>query len=211
MSFFSKLLFYTGYLFSYMCPFKITYLYWMLWQYLYTGWISRFFYSFGQKTTIQSFSSLIGPQYISIGNFSLIGKRAVVTAWDKYKGDCFTPRIIIGNNVNIGDDCHITAINRIEIGNNVLMGKKITITDNSHGKITKESVLLPPAIRSLYSPGEVIIEEGVWIGDKVTILPNVRIGKNSIIGANSVVTSNVEGNCVYAGVPARKLKEIDKI
>lgn len=111
----------------------------------------------------------------------------MLTAWDRYGSETFRPQIIIGNNVSIGDDSHITAINRIEIGNNVLTGKKITITDNSHGKSTFEMLSFPPAIRQLYSEGPVIIEEGVWIGDKVTILANVHIGENAIIGANAVV------------------------
>jgi len=49
-----------------------------------------------------------------------------------------------------------TAINRIEIGNNVFTGKKITITDNSHGKSTFEMLSFPPAIRQLYSEGPVV-------------------------------------------------------
>lgn len=177
-------------------------------RYFYTGWISSNFNKIGSGGLIYPFSSLIGPQYITIGDNFIMGKRAVLTAWDKYQRDRFSPQILIGDNVNIGDDCHITAINRIEIGNNVLTGKKITITDNSHGLVTEEVVKLPPAMRSLVSPGAVYIEDNVWIGDKVTILPNVRIGNNSIIGSNSVVTSNVEPYCVYGGIPAKKIKKI---
>ena len=177
---------------------------------LYSAWISGEFKSFGKKSFIYSINSLVGSKYISIGNECSIGGGAVLTAWDLHGSDIFTPQIIIGNNVSIGDDCHITAINRIEIGNNVLTGKKITISDNSHGKINLESLCLSPAKRQLYSAGPVIIEDGVWIGDKVSILSNVRIGKNAIIGANAVVTKDIPANCVAGGIPARVIKLINK-
>jgi acetyltransferase-like isoleucine patch superfamily enzyme len=175
---------------------------------LYSAWISREFKSFGVRSRIYSVSSLVGGKYISIGERSLLGTRTVLTAWDKYGSDLFTPQIFIGDNVNIGDDCHITAINSIKIGNNVLTGKKITITDSAHGKNDFEFLSIPPAERPLYSAGPVIIDDAVWIGDKVTILANVHIGKNAIIGANAVVTKDIPANCVAGGIPARILKQL---
>jgi acetyltransferase-like isoleucine patch superfamily enzyme len=176
---------------------------------LYSAWVSKEFKSFGYGSVIQRHIYLIGGNYISIGTKTGIGLRAVLTARDKYKSDTFHPLINIGNNVSIGDDSHITAINRIEIGNNVLAGKKITITDNSHGKSNFDTMFLPPSDRPLYTAGPVIIEDGVWIGDKVSILPNVRIGKNAIIGSNAVVTKDIPANCVAVGIPAKVIKVIE--
>lgn len=114
---------------------------------LYSAWISKEFKSFGKNSVVQQHIHLLGGKYISIGNKTCIGTRTALTAWDKYGADTFQPEIIIGNNVSIGDDSHITAINRIEIGNNVLTGKKITISDNSHGKSELELLSFPPAVR----------------------------------------------------------------
>lgn len=175
---------------------------------LYSAWISREFNSFGKNSFIKPYIYLLGGEYISIGEKCIIGKRTALTAWDEYGSEKFKPQIIIGKNVSIGDDSHITAINRIVIGNNVLTGKKITITDNAHGKSNFELLLIPPTERSLYSEGPVIIEDGVWIGDKVTILPNVHIGENAIIGANAVVTKNIPANCVAVGIPAKIIKKL---
>lgn len=175
---------------------------------LYSAWISKEFKSFGKDSVIQQKMNLIGGKYILIGNNTSIGTHTSLTAWDKYELDTFTPEIIIKNNVCIGDDCHITAINRIEIGNNVLTGKKVTITDNSHGESSIESISIAPLLRPMHSSGPVIIEDGVWIGDKVTILSNVRIGRNSIIGANAVVTKDIPANCVAGGIPAKVIKYI---
>jgi acetyltransferase-like isoleucine patch superfamily enzyme len=174
---------------------------------IYSGWISNQFKYFGNNTIIlPPINLLLGMKNISIGEKTYIGKYCVVTAWDSYNKDRFNPQIIIGNNVSIGDYCHITAINKIVIGNGVLTGRWITITDNSHGKTDPESFLLPPMGRALYSSGDVVIDENVWIGDKVTILPNVHIGKNSVIGANSVVTKDIPANCVVAGNPAKVIR-----
>lgn len=173
---------------------------------LFSAWVSNEFKTIGKGSRILSFSCLLGGKYISIGEKCILGKNTVLTAWDRHGSDSFSPQIIIGNNVSIGDDSHITAVDRIVIGNNVLTGKKITITDNSHGNNSFEMLSLPPSERPLYSRGPVIIEDGVWIGDKVTILPDVRIGKNAIIGANAVVTKDIPANCVAGGIPARVLK-----
>ena len=144
------------------------------------------------------------------GQKCTISNGAVLTAWDRHGNERFTPRIIIGKNVSIGSDCHISAINLIKIGDNVLTGKKVTIIDNSHGKSELIGLAIPPALRVLFSKGPIQIDKNVWIGDKVTILSNVHIGENSIIGANSVVTQDVPPNCVVGGIPAKVIKFIDK-
>jgi len=178
---------------------------------LYTAWISREFKCCGEGTIICPCRSIVGGKYISIGERCKIGLNTVLTAWSRHGCNKFSPQIVIGNDVAIGDDSHITAINRIDIGDNVLTGKKITITDNNHGNSKQEISTIPPARRILYSEGPVIIESNVWIGEKVTILANVRIGKNAIIGANAVVTCDIPSNSVACGIPAKVIKRYANI
>lgn len=194
---------------AFLYPYRFKTYFKIIFNKIYSVWIAKSFNSFGKDSVIQQNMNLLGGKYIFIGSKTSIGTRATLTAWDKYGFDTFSPEIIIGNNVSIGDDCHITAINRIEIGNNVLTGKKITITDNAHGKSNIESISISPLLRPLHSSGPVFIEDGVWIGDKVTILANVRIGKNAIIGSNAVVTKNIPANCVAGGIPAKVIKLIE--
>jgi acetyltransferase-like isoleucine patch superfamily enzyme len=152
---------------------------------------------------------ILGSQYIQIGeNFlSFAGLR--IEAYDKHMGNIYTPKIIIGNDVSLNYDCHIGSINRITIGNNVLMASKIFITDHFHGDINSNFLKTPPAKRIIFSKGPVIIEDNVWIGEGAAIMPNVKIGRNSIIGANAVVTNDIPPNCVAGGVPARVIRRLE--
>jgi acetyltransferase-like isoleucine patch superfamily enzyme len=149
-----------------------------------------------------------GPQYIEVGQNFSSRSRLRIEAWDQYRGEQFKPVIKIGDNVNINFDCHIGAINKIEIGNNVLIGSRVLIIDHNHGEANISSIMVPPIERPLFSKGSVVIEDNVWIGEGVCILPNVRVGMNSIIGANSVVTMDIPANCIVGGVPAKILKRL---
>lgn len=175
---------------------------------LYTMLRKNRFKTFGNKSFLGWHVVSRGEDYINIGNGCYVGEFCLLTAWNKYAQQTFTPMINIGNNCRIGSHSHITAINNITIGNNVLTGTKVLITDNSHGQFIKEELAIPPTQRPLYSKGPVIIEDNVWIGEKVTICPNVRIGEGAIIAANSVVTHDVPAYSMAAGVPAKIIKQL---
>ena len=155
-----------------------------------------------------------GTENISIGEGTSFGDWIYLTAWDSY--DCIMDgkeqQQILHPELTIGKDCvfgafnHITCTNRIMIGDRCLTGKWVTITDNSHGETTKDSLKIPPIKRRIYSKGPVIIGNNVWIGDKATILPGVTIGEGAVIAANSVVTMDVPAYSVVAGNPARIIK-----
>lgn len=174
----------------------------------YTMWISRQFKSFGQGSGINKPIYLSGGKYITIGDNFHCDHRLRLDAIDSYNDQVFSPRIIIGNNVTIQKDCHIGAIDKITIGDNVLMGSKIFMSDHSHGDTSQSSILLPPLDRPLVSKGPINIENNVWIGEGAVILSGITIGENSIIGANSVVTKSIPRNSVAAGNPARIIKEL---
>lgn len=154
-------------------------------------------------------STIMNPQYISIGNNFNSLKNLRIEAWDKYSKDSFLPEIKIGDNVCFNTDVHIGCINKVSIGNNVLLASRIYISDHSHGDVSLEALAVSPIMRPLKSNGPVIIEDNVWIGEGVCILPNVTIGTNSIVGANSVVTKSFPSNCVIAGVPAKIIRRLN--
>lgn len=162
----------------------------------------------GSNFQVLSGYSFLSPQYMEIGNNFSAGERFRIEAWDKYGTQSFTPQITIGDNVIFNTDIHIGCINKIEIGENCLFASRIYITDHHHGEPAAAMLQLAPKDRPLITKGPVIIEKNVWVGEGVAIMPNVRIGENSIIATNAVVTKDVPQNCVVAGVPAKVIKVI---
>lgn len=169
---------------------------------IYTGWKKRSFREMNGFINYPIASS--GEKNISIGKDSIIGRYSHITAWTSYKNggnNKFNPSIIIGNNCHIGEYNHITSISNITLGDNVLTGRDVLITDHNHGDRT--DINLPPKKRPLRTKGGVFIGNNVWIGDKVIILSGVTIGDGAIIGANSVVTKDVARQSIVAGIPAK--------
>lgn len=170
----------------------------------YTAWIANAFNKTGKGIIFYHPLTIVGGKHISIGANTRIGRHSVVTAWDCYEEQNFSPLISIGSDCNLGEYNHLSCINRITIGNGVLTGRWITIVDNGHGDDTLSEKR--PESRSLFSKGGVVIGDHVWIGDKVTVLPGITIGNNAIIGANSVVTHDIPENAIAAGNPAKVIK-----
>lgn len=176
---------------------------------LYTGYNSYYFNVFGKDSIIEPGQvALRGQKYISIGRNCHIATGCQLFATDTRGDEHYTPEIIIGDNCNIGSGSHITAINGIYIGNNVLTGKYILITDNAHGSSERKVLDEAPISRSLVSKGYVRICDNVWIGDKSSIMSGVTIGKGSIVAANSVVTHDVPEYCIVGGNPAKIIKQL---
>jgi acetyltransferase-like isoleucine patch superfamily enzyme len=153
-------------------------------------------------------NTIINPSDIFIGKNFHARENFRIEAIEFYKGKTYTPRISIGNDVTFENCCHIGCINDVRIGNGVMAASKVCILDHSHGKVDALDKETAPGERELYSKGPVIIEDNVWIGENVTILSGVRIGKNSIIGANSVIVKDVAPYSVVAGAPQKTIKSL---
>ena len=120
--------------------------------------------------------------------------------------------LTIGNDVQLNDYVHITAMEKVTIGDNVLIASKVYISDSSHGSYAGDSHDSHPQISpQLRAPKTiaVIIENNVWIGESVSILPGVCIGEGSIIGANTVVTKSIPPFSIAVGNPAKVIKKFD--
>lgn len=169
-------------------------------------WLAPLFKECSKGVLFGKIGWLKGCKHICIDEETTFGDGLYLTAWNQYLSQSYTPKITIGKHCSFGAWCHITCIEKILIGNNVLIGKWVTISDNNHGNTEISDMQQEPIKRALTSKGPVIIEDNVWIGDKVSILSGVTIGEGSIIAANSVVTHNVPPYSVVGGNPARNLK-----
>lgn len=175
----------------------------------YSLWIRNFIGHVGEHSTICHPCGISGQKNISIGDCSIIQGHSVLSCWTNHGGQAFpNASITIGNHCNIGKFNHITACNKVQIGDGLLTGCYVLISDNSHGGLSVEESGIIPAERALKSKGEVVIGDNVWLGDKVSVLSGVHIGNNVIVAANAVVTKDIPDNCLVAGVPAKIVKKI---
>ncbi len=130
--------------------------------------------------------------------------------------DCFIAEnaVVIGN-VEIGDQCSIwySVVIRGDV-NSIRIGNRVNIQDGAVVHVTMNTS--PAHIGSNVSVGHNAIVHGCTLHDNVLVgmgsivMDDCIVESNSIIAAGAVVTQGtyVEGNCIYAGVPARKIKDI---
>lgn len=111
--------------------------------------------------------------------------------------------IEIRNNVSINNNFVLISQNSIIIDDNTLIGFNFEAIDSdfhsleASKRLTDKGISLP-----------IYIGKNVFIGNNVKILKGVNIGENSVIGNSSVVTKDVPENCIYAGIPAKFIKEL---
>jgi len=110
----------------------------------------------------------------------------------------------IGNNFYANMDCIFLDVNKIIIGDNVMVGPRVSFYTAGH-PIDAEI-----RIEELEFGLPITIEDNVWIGGSATILPGVTVGRNSIIAAGAVVTKDVPSNSIVGGNPARLIRVINQ-
>lgn len=111
-------------------------------------------------------------------------------------------RLEIGDNTFINYGVSIGALQLVRIGPNCNIGPYVNIIDNEFHRLE------PHRRYELPDSRPVILEENVWLGLRVIVLPGVTIGKDSVVGAGSVVTKDIPPGCIAAGVPAKIIKTL---
>jgi acetyltransferase-like isoleucine patch superfamily enzyme len=108
----------------------------------------------------------------------------------------------IGEKTVIGQECTISAYQRVRIGAQCVIADRAMFIDFDHGVVEVER---PIRLQGIYKR-DVEVGSNVWIGYGACILRGVRVGDNSIVGTNAVVTKDVPANAVVAGIPARVIR-----
>lgn len=126
-----------------------------------------------------------------------------VTIWDHTHIDS-PSKLTVGNNVSINRYGILNAGGEIEIGNDVLIGPRVTIYSQNHN-FKDTSVLIR---NQGYTTVKVIIKDNVWIAANVTILPGVTIEENCVVAANTLVNKSIAKNSLVAGNPGRVIKTL---
>lgn len=113
-----------------------------------------------------------------------------------------------GTLANIGLIGVTNADNPVYIGKNVSIAPNCTFVTCSGANNGTSINEIPYVSEFLTKRAPIVIEDNVWIGTNVTILPGITVGTHSVIGAGSVVTKDVEPFSIYAGVPAKKIRSL---
>ncbi len=135
---------------------------------------------------------------VSIGRFTIIETTGILTNL----GTGFE----IGANSNLGDYNFVGASGGVTIGENVLIGQKVSFHSENHNFSRTD---VPIKAQGTTRAG-IVVEDDCWLGAGVIILSGVHIGHGSVVAAGSVVTKDVPPYSVVAGVPARIVKRRDE-
>jgi maltose O-acetyltransferase len=113
-------------------------------------------------------------------------------------------KIYIGNNVFIGKGAYLSASEGIIIGNGVTIGPELMVMGGDH-----KFDVVGARICEIDTEGHnnrIVIENDAWLGARVILLKNGKIGEGAIIGAGSVVTKEVPPYTIFAGNPAKLIR-----
>jgi len=170
----------------------------LLWRYswrrLFTRagrrWQTDGFVFFGRRLELQ-----IGRRgTIKFGRFVWIG--------DGSKIRCHEGEVEIGRKSVMGQECTISAYQRVRIGEQCVIADRAMFIDFDHGVVEVER---PIRLQGIYKR-DVVVGSNVWIGYGACVLRGVSVGDNAVIGTNAVVTKDVPANAIVAGAPARIIR-----
>ncbi len=139
------------------------------------------------------------PNKVSLGSKCEIENNVVFKITQPFSDKNY---IKIGERVFVGYGCEFNCSTKITVGNDCLIASNTTFVDTGHEiKDLKTNINLQPCVFE-----EITIADNVWIGTNCVILKGVTIGTGSVIGAGSVVNKSIPEYQVWAGVPARFIR-----
>lgn len=163
-------------------------------------WYKFFMDSFGLMSYIGK------PIYIS--NFSNLSFGRKVRIYPLARIEAFkTGKIIIGDDVSIGQCLHIISGCRIVIGERSTLSANVFISDVEHNYTGIDEHVMHQSLDSF----EIEIGKNCFVGYGAVIRAGTRLGRQCIVGANSVVKGVFPDYCVIAGNPAKIIKKYDVV
>ncbi|WP_312764176.1 acyltransferase [Stutzerimonas balearica] len=113
-------------------------------------------------------------------------------------------KLQVGENFSLHDFCYVDAVGGVRVGNNVSIAHGSSLISFNH---TWDAADVPIKYNPI-KEAPIVIEDDVWIGCGVRIMPGVTIGKRSVVAAGSVVVKDVPENTIVGGAPAKVIKKI---
>jgi maltose O-acetyltransferase len=113
----------------------------------------------------------------------------------------YPDEIRLGHHVTINTGCFVVGLGGLSIGNDVMLGAGTKIVTTTHGRSTGEPMQGQPLETT-----SILIEDDVWFGFDVKVLPGSTIRKGAVLGAGSVVTGEIPAYAVAVGMPAKVIR-----
>lgn len=170
----------------------------LLWRYLWR----RAFTRAGRRWETDGFLFLGRRLELQIGRRGAIRFGRFVWIGDGSKIRCHEGEVEIGSKTVMGQECTISAYQRVRIGEQCVIADRAMFIDFDHGVVEVDR---PIRLQGIYKR-DVEVGSNVWIGYGACVLRGARIGDNAIVGTNSVVTKDVPANAVVGGIPARVIR-----
>jgi acetyltransferase-like isoleucine patch superfamily enzyme len=170
----------------------------LLWRYLWRRALTRA----GRRWRTDGFLFLGRRLELEIGRKGEVRFGRFVWIGDRSKVRCHEGVVEIGPKTVMGQECTISAYQRVRIGEQCVIADRAMFIDFDHGVVEVER---PIRVQGIYKR-DVVVGSNVWIGYGACILRGVRVGDNAIVGTNAVVTKDVPANAVVAGAPARIIR-----
>jgi acetyltransferase-like isoleucine patch superfamily enzyme len=148
---------------------------------------------------------VLGPLDISIGDDCRVAGMITLSA----RGvSSQRPRLIVGNNVDIGWQSNIAVGTQIVFGNNVRIAGRAFLAGYPGHPLDAQARAKGLADTS-DQIGDIILEDDVWLASRVSVMAGVSIGAGSVIAAGSVVTHDIPAGVLAGGVPAKVIRRLD--
>ncbi len=170
----------------------------LLWRYLWRRPLTRA----GRRWRTDGLLFLGRGLELEVGRKGEIRFGRFVWIGDGSKIRCHEGVVEIGQKTVIGQECTISAYQRVRIGEQCVIADRAMFIDFDHGVVEVER---PIRVQGIYKR-DVEVGSNVWIGYGACILRGVRVGDNAIVGTNAVVTKDVPANAVVGGAPARIIR-----
>ena len=161
------------------------------------------FAEFGRSTILDRPGEIAGAHKIAIGSHSLI-LRGVHLAVETFAWGGDEPALRIGDRVGIRPYCMISASERIEIEDDVIVGALSSVIDSDHTFAEGN----PNVMHNPVDSAPIRIGRGTWLAERVAVLRGANIGRCCIVGANSVVRGKLPDYSIAVGAPARVVGEV---
>lgn len=146
---------------------------------------------------------LFNPKDIIIGKKVNLKSGYRIECYEVFYNQKLSPQFIIEDGVIIGNGFTGFVASDLKIGKNTIFAGNVTLITENHGMDPESNI---PFHAQPLTVGPISIGEGCWLGQNVSVLPNVKIGNRCVIATNAVVTSNIPDYSIAAGCPARIIK-----